>query len=427
MTQRYPGLQENNIRLGLRENALQFGLLVLVNAFVGAMVGLERAILPLLATEEFGIESRVAILSFIASFGAAKALANLAAGAASDRLTRRKVLLAGWMFGIPVPIMIILAPSWGWIVAANILLGLNQGLAWSATVIMKIDMVGPKKRGLAMGINEAAGYIAVSIAAFVSGYLASKYGLRPEPFYPGVAIAVIGLFITIIFVKDTTEFARLESSAHPPGKASFAEVFRLTSWKNKTLFSVSQAGLVNNLNDGLAWGLLPLLFAASGHSVFEIGILASVYPGVWGIAQLATGAASDRTGRKPFIVSGMILQAAAIASLTVTSSFAAHAAAMMALGLGTAAVYPTLLSAVGDVAHPSWRATAVGVYRLWRDGGYVVGAVFAGIVGQYFGLTMAIAAVAGLTFLSGLLVGVLMEETLKKNATATTDQETLGN
>jgi len=403
----------SELKLGLRENASQFGLLVLVNAFVGYMVGMERAILPLLATDIFGIESRLAILSFIGSFGLAKALANVFAGAMSDRISRRFVLIAGWLVGLPVPFMIMYAPSWNWIVAANVLLGVNQGLAWSSTVIMKIDLVGPKNRGLAMGLNEAAGYIAVSIAALVSGYLAAEYGLRPEPFYPGVVIAVVGLLLSVFLVRDTSGYAKLEAalSGNTESK-TFREAFILTSWKNKNLFSVSQAGLVNNMNDGMAWGLLPIVFALAGHDIIEIGILAGLYPAVWGLGQLLTGALSDRHGRKPYIVGGMFIQAGGLVFLAATSTLTLHACGMILLGLGTAAVYPTLLSAVGDEAEPSWRATAVGVYRLWRDGGYVVGAIVAGTIAQFLGLQAAIFAVAALTFVSGVIAAIVMQETL---------------
>jgi len=403
----------SELKLGLRENASQFGLLVLVNAFVGYMVGMERAILPLLATDIFGVESRLAILSFIGSFGLAKALANVFAGAMSDRISRRFVLIAGWLVGLPVPFMIMYAPSWNWIVAANVLLGVNQGLAWSSTVIMKIDLVGPKNRGLAMGLNEAAGYIAVSVAALVSGYLASEYGLRPEPFYPGVVIAVIGLLLSVFLVKDTSGYAKLEASLSGNTESkTFREAFILTSWKNKNLFSVSQAGLINNMNDGVAWGLLPIVFALAGHDIIEIGILAGLYPAVWGLGQLLTGALSDRHGRKPYIVGGMFIQSGGLVLLAATSTLALHACGMILLGLGTAAVYPTLLSAVGDEAEPSWRATAVGVYRLWRDGGYVVGAIVAGTIAQILGLQAAIFAVAALTFVSGVIAAIVMEETL---------------
>jgi MFS family permease len=402
--------------LGLRANWRQFLLLVVVNAFVGGMVGLERAVLPLLAEHDFGLTSRTAVLSFIVSFGVTKALANLFAGGMSDRIGRKKILIAGWIIGVPVPILIMLAPSWGWIVAANILLGINQGLCWSTTVIMKIDLVGPARRGLAMGLNEFAGYVAVSLAALASGYLAATYALRPEPFYLGIVFAVAGLALSVLFVRDTRGHAEVEASelrstgAAP--KLSFRQIFALVSWKDRALFSTSQAGLVNNLNDGLAWGLFPLYFAAAGLAVEQVGLLAAIYPGVWGLAQLGTGALSDRLGRKGMIVGGMWLQAAGILLVLLGTDFPAWALAMGLLGLGTALVYPTLLAAISDIAHPEWRASAVGVYRLWRDGGYAFGALIAGIVADLLGVPWAIAGIAALTFASGLVVLARMYETL---------------
>ena len=407
----------NPIRLGLRANWQQFSLLVLVNAFVGGMVGLERTVLPLLAEEDFGLASRTAILSFIVSFGIVKALANLIAGQFSDRIGRKQILIAGWLFGLPVPIIIMLAPSWGWIIFANVLLGINQGLAWSTTVIMKIDLVGPQRRGLAMGLNEAAGYLAVSAAALASGYIAASYGLRPTPFYLGIVFAVAGLLLSIFFVRETRGHADHEATTHRQdeherGKPSFGQILLLASWRERSLFSASQAGMVNNLNDGMAWGLFPLYFAAQGLSVGRIGLLAAIYPAVWGFGQLGTGALSDHIGRKPLIVSGMWVQAAGILLLVVLDGFAAWAVAMALLGLGTAMVYPTLLAAVSDVAHPSWRASAVGVYRLWRDGGYAVGALLAGVLADLLGISSAIVAIAALTFVSGLVVLTRMYETL---------------
>ncbi len=405
-----------SVRLGLRQNAGPFALLVVVKAFVGAMVGLERAILPVLAEDAFGLASRTAILSFIATFGLAKALANLLAGRLGDRFGRKHVLLVGWLFGLPVPFLVMFAPTWAWIVFANVLLGINQGLAWSTTVIMKIDLVGPRQRGLAMGLNEAAGYLAVSLAALASGYVAAAYSLRPQPFYLGVGFALAGLLLSAFFVRETHAHARLEARQWDRRQAapqrSFRDVFLLTSWKNRTLFGVSQAGLDNNLNDGMAWGLFPLFFATLGLSIDQIGVLAALYPAVWGLGQLATGALSDRFGRKPLIVGGMAVQAAAIFLLLGASTFGRLAAAMALLGLGTALVYPTLLAAIGDVAHPSWRASAVGVYRLWRDGGYVVGALLAGLLADALGIAWAVGAVGGLTLLSGALAALAMRETL---------------
>jgi MFS family permease len=402
--------------LGLKENWQQFLLLVVINAFVGGMVGLERTVVPLLAEEEFGLASATVTLSFIFTFGVVKALANLFAGHLSDRIGRKRVLVTGWLFALPVPLLVIWAPGWEWIVFANVLLGINQGLAWSTTVIMKIDLVGPKQRGLAMGLNEAAGYLAVSGAALASGYIAARSSLRPEPFLLGIAFAVAGLILTILFVQDSHEHARLEARDHAgdddAGKPGFRAIFRVTSWGDRALFSVSQAGMVNNLNDGLAWGLFPLYFAANGASLREIGWLAAIYPGVWGLGQLVTGALSDRTGRKPLIVGGMWVQAFGIGVVLVGESLAWWIAGVALLGAGTAMVYPTLLAAIGDVAHPEWRASSVGVYRLWRDGGYAAGALLAGVLADLLNLEWAIGVMAALTFASGAVVVARMYETL---------------
>lgn len=406
------------IRLGLRENWEQFALLVVVNGFVGAMVGLERSVLPVLAREEFGLASQTAILSFLITFGIFKPAANYFAGRLSDRFGRKSVLLLGWLAALPVPVMIILAPSWGWVVAANVLLGINQGLAWSTTVIMKIDLVGPRRRGLAMGLNETAGYVAVSLAALAAGYLAAAYGVRTAPFLPGIGFAVAGLLLTLLLVRETREYAELEaeqdSGEDEEDMPSGREVFVRTSFTDRNLSSASQAGLVNNLNDGMAWGLFPLFFAASGLSVSRIGVLAALYPAVWGLGQLVTGWASDRLGRKWMIVSGMWIQASGILLTAATGSFAPWAFGAVLMGFGTALVYPTLLAAIGDVAHPSWRASSVGVYRLWRDLSYAVGAVVVGVVADLFGFTPAIATVGALTALSGLVVAIRMRETLAK-------------
>jgi MFS family permease len=402
----------DSVRLGLRANWEQFTLLVAVNAFVGATVGIERVLMPLLGEREFGLASRAAILSFLVSFGLVKALANLFAGRISEYWGRKKVLVAGWLFALPVPVIILFAPSWGWIVLANVLLGINQGLCWSTTVIMKIDLVGPERRGLAMGLNEASGYLAVSAAAFVSGYLAGSLGLRETLFWMGEIIAVGGLLLSVLFVRESLHHVHVEARQTTEGhQRSFAEILLLTSWKDRALFSVSQAGMVNNLNDGMAWGLLPLYFAAQGLSLERISLLSALYPAVWGGMQLVTGGLSDRTGRKWMIALGMLVQAAGIAIFVAGSSFATWAVAAVLLGLGTAMVYPTLLAAVGDVAHPSWRASAVGVYRLWRDGGYAVGALLAGSLADALGVRWAIGAIGGLTFLSGVIVAAVMYET----------------
>jgi MFS family permease len=409
-------------RLGLLANWQQFTLLVIVNAFVGAMVGLERTVVPLIAEADFGLTSKSLTLSFIVSFGIVKALANLFAGRFSDRLGRKQILVAGWLFALPVPFLIIFAQSWGWIILANLLLGVNQGLCWSTTVIMKIDLVGPKQRGLAMGLNEFAGYLALSLSALATGYLAATYGLRPVPFLPGIAFALAGLILSAFFVHETHAHAKQEATASALPLASstssqtpsFREIFLLTSWKDRALFAVSQAGMVNNMNDGMVWGLMPLLLIRVGVSIEQIALIAAVYPGVWSLSQLITGTLSDRWGRKWMIASGMWVQAAGIAIFVIGSRYWVWLAGAVLLGIGTALVYPTLLAAVSDVAHPSWRASAVGVYRLWRDAGYAVGALVAGILADALGVPFAVATIAALTFLSGVIVAVVMYETLSE-------------
>jgi MFS family permease len=411
------------VALGLRANWRQFWLLVLVNAFVGAMVGMERTVLPLLAQSEFSLASKSAVLSFIATFGVVKALTNFFAGRLSDIYGRKHVLVAGWLVGLPVPFLVIWAPSWSWIVFANVLLGLNQGLAWSTTVIMKMDLVGPKQRGLAMGLNESAGYLAVAVAALGTGYLAQAYGLRPEPFYVGIACAAAGLALSLLFVRETRHHVALEAGDIPSvsnvaghgTELSTREILARASWRDPALSSASHAGMVNNLNDGMAWGLFPLFFAAAGLDVAQIGILSFTYPAVWGLLQLWTGALSDRWGRKWLIAGGMLLQGGALAAIALVRGFWLWVGAAALLGAGTAMVYPTLLAAVGDVAHPSWRASAVGVYRLWRDGGYAVGALLAGALADLFGMPWSIGSVALLTVVSGLLVVVRMPETLRSH------------
>ena len=411
------------VALGLRANWRQFWLLVLVNAFVGAMVGMERTVLPLLAQAEFSLASKSAVLSFIATFGVVKALTNFFAGRLSDIYGRKHVLVAGWLVGLPVPFLVIWAPSWSWIVFANVLLGLNQGLAWSTTVIMKMDLVGPKQRGLAMGLNEFAGYLAVAVAALGTGYLAQAYGLRPEPFYLGIACAAAGLALSLLFVRETRHHVALEAGDIPSlsdvaghgTELSMREILARASWRDPALSSASHAGMVNNLNDGMAWGLFPLFFAAAGLDVAQIGILSFTYPAVWGLLQLWTGALSDRWGRKRLIAGGMLVQGGALAAIALVRGFWPWVGGTALLGVGTAMVYPTLLAAVGDVAHPRWRASAVGVYRLWRDGGYAVGALLAGALADLFGMAWSIGAVALLTFASGLLVVVRMPETLRSH------------
>ena len=383
------------------------------------MVGLERTILPLMAESDFGIASRSAALSFIATFGVVKAVTNFFAGRLGDRYGRKRVLVAGWLFGLPVPFLLIWAPSWDWIVFANVLLGINQGLAWSTTVIMKIDLVGPRQRGLAMGLNEFAGYLAVALSAVGTEYLAEGYGFRPEPFYLGIAFVAAGLALSLLFVRETRDHAALEArtfgrrfvGGEAGAPLDMRRILVRASWSDPALATASQAGLVNNLNDGLAWGLFPLFFASTGLGVKEIGILVCLYPAVWGVLQLWMGALSDRIGRKGLIAWGMLLQGAALAGVAVFRGFWPWAGALVLLGAGTAMVYPTLLASVSDAAHPSWRGSAVGVYRLWRDSGYAVGALLAGVVADRFGLAPAIGAVALLTLLSGLLVAIRMPET----------------
>jgi MFS family permease len=404
-------------RLGLAANLAQFSLLVGVNALVGGMIGQERTVLPLLAKNEFGLTAFTATLTFIVAFGAVKATTNFFAGTLSDRFGRKPVLVAGWIVGLPIPLLLIWAPSWGWVVFANVLLGVNQGLTWSTTVIMKIDLVGPARRGFAMGLNEAAGYGAVAATALATGYIAEHAGLRPEPFFLGLAYAGVGLGLSVFFVRETRGHAEHEAARHVATNDSHhaslttAQIFRLTSFHDKALSACSQAGLVNNLNDGLAWGLFPIFFADADLSVARIGVLAALYPAVWGIGQLYTGGLSDRVGRKPLIVGGMLTQAVAIAWIAATGSFTAWALGAIVLGAGTAMVYPTLLAAIGDVAHPSWRARSVGVYRLWRDGGFAVGALLAGVLADLISIPAAIYAVAALTGLSGAVAAVRMYET----------------
>ncbi|MCA1440370.1 MFS transporter [Ensifer sp. IC4062] len=412
MTTKNGASATSGIRLGLAENWPQFALLVLINAFVGGMVGIERTVVPLIGAEEFHIASTTLVVSFIVSFGVVKALANLVSGQLADHWGRKRVLVLGWLFGLPVPFMIISAPSWAWIIAANALLGINQGLAWSMTVIMKVDLVGPRSRGLAVGLNEFAGYLAVGLTAFVTGYLASEYGLRPAPIYLGIGYAVLGALLSILAVRDTRDHVRLEASSRPeqPPSIGFREVFTLTSFRNRSLFAASQAGLVNNLNDGMSWGIFPLFFASFGLGVERIGILKAIYPATWGILQVATGPLSDRWGRKGLIVFGMWVQAAGLFLTALTRQFEWWLVASLLIGLGTAMVYPSLIAAVSNAAHPAWRARALSVYRFWRDLGYAIGALMAGLIADRFGLAAAIASVAALTFLSGVVVAALMRE-----------------
>jgi MFS family permease len=405
------------VRLGLRENLPQFSLLVLVNAFVGAMVGMERSILAPIAEKEFLLAAKTAVLAFIVVFGVSKALTNYLAGRLSDRFGRKHILVGGWLVAVPVPFLLMWAPSWNWVLVANALLGVSQGLTWSTTVIMKIDLAGAKNRGLAMGLNEFAGYFAVGGSALTTGWIAAHFGLRPQPFYLGVVFVACGLLLSVFAVRETRHHVaaetKLAGELAPENVPTQREVFWRTTLLDRNLSAVSQAGLVNNLNDGMAWGLFPLFFAAAKMSLEQIGVLAAVYPATWGIAQLFTGAWSDRVGRKWLIASGMWVQAFGIAVVILSSGFAGFAAGAVLLGLGTAMVYPVLLAAIGDVAHPSWRASSVGVYRLWRDLGYALGALLAGIAADALGLSSAMWIVAALTFASGLVVSVRMRPTAR--------------
>lgn len=411
----------STITLGIGPNLAQFTLLIVVNAFVGAMIGLERSILPAIAEQEFHLAARSAILSFIVVFGIVKALTNYFAGRLSDSMGRKTILVAGWIVALPVPFLLMWAPSWNWVLFANVLLGLSQGLTWSTTVIMKIDLAGPERRGFAMGLNEFAGYGAVALSALATGYVAAAYGLRPQPFYLGVVFAFSGLLLSVFAVRETHSHAHHEAKQQGSDHSTLSqkEVFLRTSFLDRNLSSVSQAGLVNNLNDGMAWGLFPLFFALKGLSLQSISWLAALYPAVWGIGQLFTGAYSDRVGRKWLIAGGMWVQAVGIVLTVLSSGMVGFVSGAAFLGIGTAMVYPTLLAAIGDVAHPKWRASAVGIYRLWRDFGYAAGAICAGVTADILGIDAAIWLVAAITFLSGLIVAVRMTETWKKSGIVT--------
>lgn len=413
------GVSRSPIELGLRANWRQFSLLVLVNAFVGAMVGMERSILPVIAEQEFKLAAHSAILAFIVVFGVSKALTNYFAGRFSDAYGRKIILVFGWLIATPVPFLLMWAPSWNWVLLANLFLGVSQGLTWSITVIMKIDLAGPNNRGAAMGINEFAGYFAVGAAALATGWIGAHYGLRPQPFYLGAVFVAAGLLLSLLVVRETHEYAQLEAglAAIPAVPTpSQKEIFWQTSLHDPNLSSITQAGLVNNLNDGMAWGLFPLVFAGAGMSLTQIGILAAIYPATWGVCQLFTGALSDRIGRKGLIVTGMWVQAIGIVLIAAASQFTWFVSGALMLGLGTAMVYPTLLAAIGDVVNPAWRASTVGVYRLWRDMGYAIGALLSGVVADLFGLASAMWLVAGLTFLSGMIAAVRMRETHRGGA-----------
>jgi MFS family permease len=409
------------ISLGLRANAAQFTILVAINALVGGMVGQQQTVLPLLAEDEFGLTGYTFMFTYVVAFGISKATANYFAGTWSDRYGRKPVLIAGWLLAGPVPLMLIWAPNWGWVVAANVLLGVNQGLTWSTTVIMKIDLVGPKQRGLAMGLNEAAGYGAVAVTSMAAGYLAAEFGLRPAPFLLGLTYTALALGLSTLAVRETRDHAKVEAAGYVPradgrhdhlhSELSTRDVFAQTSFREPALSSASQAGLVNNFNFGLSWGLFPLLFASSGLPVGQIGVLFALYPAVWGIGQLLTGALSDRWGRKHLITAGMFTQATALGVIAAADSFGLWAAGTMLLGAGTAMVYPTLLAVIGDVAHPEWRGRAVGIYRVWRDLGYAVGALIGGVVADLWSLRTAVWVAAAASAVSGLVVASRMYET----------------
>jgi MFS family permease len=399
-------------RLGLRENLPQFALLVGLNAFVGAMVGLERTVLPLLGEQEFGLTSKTAITSFIVSFGVTKAVLNLVAARLSDRVGRKPILIAGWVFALPVPFLIIAAPAWWWIDLANVLLGANQAMAWSMTVIMKIDLVGPRRRGLALGLNEFAGYVAVGVMSWVTGFIAGHWGLRPYPFYLGIVIAIVGLAVSIFLVRETRGHVAVEAgttSAGPPAEVpTLKHIFYVTSLGNVSLFAACQAGLVNNLNDGMSWGLFPLFFAAHGLAIQRIGVVKAAYPLVWGVLQVATGPLSDRIGRRGLIAGGMVVQSAGIWLTVLVPEYGAWLVGAVLQGAGTAMVYPTLLAAIADHAQPAWRASSLGVYRFWRDLGYAIGALASGLIADAFSVDAAIHAVAAVTLLSGVVVAATM-------------------
>lgn len=394
------------IKLGLKENWRQFTLLVIINGFVGAMVGLERTILPQLAEEEFGLAAKTAILSFIVVFGITKAITNYFTGALANKVGRKNLLSLGWLVALPVPLLLIYAPSWGWVIFANALLGINQGLTWSSTVVMKIDLVGQKNRGLAMGLNESAGYLAVGIVAFASGYIAAEYGVRPYPFYLGIGFAVVGLLLSWFLVKDTVYHVKTESQNSTIQKLQ--HVFSETTWRHPNLGSISQAGLVNNLNDGMIWGLFPILLASKSFSLSEIAQIVAIYPTVWGIGQLFTGKIADLIPKKPLLFWGMLLQGVAILAMMLANSFMAFAILSLVLGVGTAIVYPTFLAAIADNTHPEQRANSIGVFRLWRDLGYAVGALLTGIIADIWSSESSVFAIGLITIISAFIIALRM-------------------
>jgi len=395
------------VQLGLKENWQQFTLLVIINAFVGGMVGLERSILPQIAEVEFAIAAKTAILSFIIVFGIVKAITNYFAGVFANKVGRKNLLTIGWLFGLPVPFILMYAPSWDWIVAANVLLGINQGLAWSSTVVMKIDLVGEKNRGFAMGLNEFAGYLAVAAVAFLTGFIAAEFGLRPYPFILGIALAIGGLFGSIFLIKDTRKHVAAENTLSDVPRLS--NIFWETTWKHKNLGSVTQAGLVNNLNDGMAWGIFPILLAIKGFNLEQIGIVTAIYPAVWGLGQLFTGKMADMFNKKMLLFLGMLLQGLALALFYFAESMSHYVVLSALLGWGTAMVYPTFLATVADNTHPEDRANSIGVFRLWRDLGYAIGAILTGLIADALGIEASILTIAGLTIVSALIIAVRMD------------------
>lgn len=406
-------MNQNTHSLGLRKNWKQFTLLVIINAFVGGMIGMERTIFPHFAEIEFGVSSKTAILSFITAFGISKAIANYFTGRLANKFGRRNLLLLGWLLALPIPFILIYAPSWSWIIGANMLLGLSQGLTWSSTVVMKIDLVGEKDRGFAMGLNEFAGYFAVGIVAFLTGWIANKYGITPYPFYIGIAISIIGFLLTLFWVKDTSKFVQLESSTD--NTIQMENVFLETTFKNKTLSSVSQAGLVNNLNDGMIWGLFPILLLSQHFEIESVGILTSIYPTVWGFGQLFTGKMSDRYSKKSMLFWGMLLQGIAIFLIPLGADFYFLATLSAILGLGTALVYPTFLSTIAQATSPKQRAESIGTFRLWRDLGYAFGAIISGVIADIFGLQYAIYLIGAITLLSAIVIQFRMPKQIKLN------------
>jgi MFS family permease len=408
---------EQKVKLGLKENWKQFTLLVVINAFVGGMIGLERTIIPQIAEADFGLAAKTAILSFIVVFGVTKAITNYYTGTLANRLGRKNLLMIGWLFAIPVPMMLIYAPSWNWIIAANILLGINQGLTWSSTVVMKIDLVGENNRGFAMGLNEFAGYIALAAIAFLTGWIADEYGLRPYPFYIGIALAALGLILSVVFVKDTHKHVLLESNTSTMPKLK--NIFWETTWKHKNLGSVTQAGLVNNLNDGMVWGLFPLLLASKGFNLNETGIIVATYPAIWGIGQLFTGSLADKFCKRNLLFWGMFMQGLALVAMVWTNSFNMFIVLSALLGIGTAIVYPTFLAAVSDYTNPDQRPRSIGIFRLWRDLGYAVGAILTGLIADQYGLIAPLLAIGLITIISSLIVQLRMNCAKKTNIPGT--------